>query len=847
MRTKNFLGIKEIDFSFKPGVYVLVGRNGSGKSSFFEAIYFAFFDRGLRTSDKAPLVRKGENNANVEVEFFVGENLYKLIRRITKKKRGVTTNAVLYKLSPSDKRILETVAHKTNDVNRTVVELLNIDGELFKKTFLIPQGEVQRIIESEADLRKFVMKISGFSEKKAVLIKLINSKIEELKDEERELGIPEIRRNLETLGDEKEIKEELKDLKVELENTKREVKIVDEKLSELRIYQSAIEKENMLLKLKENEKKLKDLAEKEKKAEIVRAMEGTYKLLESIKAKLLKSKRKKENRFSELKVLSKELSEFKERIAKYGEKRKELEKVLEEKKEKLDAYKEIRDDLQELLNKKSALDERRSQIELRLNDITNKGKKVRENLEKLEKEKTNLIKKREDVLKVIEKLEKDEIEWMAWRISERLKIGDECPVCGGVIGRKKENVKFNSELYERKISEKEKLDSEIGRIEGRISELKGKRDELVKEWKSVNNELKEVERKLNKIEGEIKGKLGKVNFEGSVDEFISALKSVEKEHERFLKELEEINKRMADLNVEYSRKSERYEAIKSEIETLNKEVEEQEKIYNIEYKKFCESLKDKGITMEEFSEFLNFEIAGYQKEYEEIRAKISSLEKELEELGEFKDKLKEIEKLKERKEKLISKIDEHSKRAGVLSQKLESIHEAKKRLERFQKIAEEIQEKIKILGKIHDLLRSDRFDDFFYKSQISPIIEKANYELLNITGGEYSLELDGSGIIVKKGGVSIPVRMLSGGEKTLASLVLAMAISEFFVGEIGAFFVDEGFAALDRENREKVAEMLQNLEYHGRTVIFITHDEELSGRFRNVLYMENGEMKCLGE
>jgi len=80
-------------------------------------------------------------------------------------------------------------------------------------------------------------------------------------------------------------------------------------------------------------------------------------------------------------------------------------------------------------------------------------------------------------------------------------------------------------------------------------------------------------------------------------------------------------------------------------------------------------------------------------------------------------------------------------------------------------------------------------------------------------------------------------RTLSGGETFLASLALALALSEQ-VGSLAvtekarldSLFLDEGFGTLDPETLEVVVEAIEQLGGDGRMVGVITHVSELAAR-----------------
>ena len=73
--------------------------------------------------------------------------------------------------------------------------------------------------------------------------------------------------------------------------------------------------------------------------------------------------------------------------------------------------------------------------------------------------------------------------------------------------------------------------------------------------------------------------------------------------------------------------------------------------------------------------------------------------------------------------------------------------------------------------------------------------------------------------------VARPMRSLSGGESFLASLALALGLSELASGStsIESLFIDEGFGSLDTDTLETAMAALDNLQAGGKTIGVISH------------------------
>ena len=86
IRWKNFLSTgnqySEINFQ-GTSTTLIVGANGSGKSTVLEALTFSLFNKPFRKISKGQLVNStNEKDCNVELEFSVGTIKWKVIRGI---------------------------------------------------------------------------------------------------------------------------------------------------------------------------------------------------------------------------------------------------------------------------------------------------------------------------------------------------------------------------------------------------------------------------------------------------------------------------------------------------------------------------------------------------------------------------------------------------------------------------------------------------------------------------------------------------------------------------------------------------------------------------------------------
>ncbi len=133
------------------------------------------------------------------------------------------------------------------------------------------------------------------------------------------------------------------------------------------------------------------------------------------------------------------------------------------------------------------------------------------------------------------------------------------------------------------------------------------------------------------------------------------------------------------------------------------------------------------------------------------------------------------------------------------------------------------------------------FEKWLVGEALERLVQGANEIMRELSVGQYSLAVDGVGnfsvVDHHNADETRSAKTLSGGETFLASLSLALALSEDLVqlaaegsARLEAIFLDEGFGTLDAETLEVVAATVDNLAAEGRMVGIVTHVRELADR-----------------
>ena len=176
-------------------------------------------------------------------------------------------------------------------------------------------------------------------------------------------------------------------------------------------------------------------------------------------------------------------------------------------------------------------------------------------------------------------------------------------------------------------------------------------------------------------------------------------------------------------------------------------------------------------------------------------------------------------------------------RIGELSESLRAGAERLGRKTELEASAGRLSSTLDLWSTLSNSLRANEFQQYLLQDVESRLLAGAGELLYDISDGRYRLALgDGGGDYLVQdlwnAGETRAVKTLSGGETFLASLSLAIALSDYLAGNriLGALFLDEGFGTLDPQALDSVAGALENLRTQGRMVGVITHVESLSER-----------------
>ena len=160
VRWKNLLStgniFTEIDLT-KYNSTLIVGTNGSGKSTILDAISFALYNKPFRKINKPQLINSiNGKDLVVEFEFVVGSNYYKIVRGIKPNRFEIYKNDILLNQDADSKDYQEVVEKQIIKMNhRTFSQVVVLGSSTYVPFMQLAAAARREVIEDLLDLQVF--------------------------------------------------------------------------------------------------------------------------------------------------------------------------------------------------------------------------------------------------------------------------------------------------------------------------------------------------------------------------------------------------------------------------------------------------------------------------------------------------------------------------------------------------------------------------------------------------------------------------------------------------------------------------------------------------------------------
>ena len=897
----------EFDKLGDKGLYLICGDTGAGKTTIFDAICYALFGEASgRLRDVSMLRSKYADDltpTEVELLFMHNDKEYRIVRnpeyyRPSKRGEGFTKQPQDACLYMPDGNVIS----KAKDVNKAVEELLSLNCDQFFQISMIAQGSFRELLISDTNTRQKIFRElfkTGFyltlQDKLSEARKEISDKVSDSKksieqyvrdimvDEDDVLSI-----DVENAKAGLMLTEDIIELIVSLINkdetiandNENKLKTVNGELerinSSIAIIENAINSKEVLditLKEYEEKKPVEEAVNAEfEKAKIELAKkDDIVKELSAIEAEI-----KKNEDINKTEALVNRLSDDEknktENLGLLLDEKEQKAGVLSELKSELDGLKNVGVSIEEYKNKLEKLDKSINE----LNELKKEHKKFIRGQQELEEltdkyiEDNNEFKRLRDIYEEMEQAFRD---GQAGILAATLTDGEKCPVCGSIAHPDKAKLTDEIPSEEKLNQAKDNASKARDKANEASSFLRSRRTfvELIKE-QLINNAVE---------------LFSDSDIDEDKDLFISNLESnIESRKFEITTLRNDINDKLNNEKRRATRKKEIEDNLISEYEEKLKLIDEDIASLNIEIAGINASINENKLKAKEIKESLIFSdmsaaekrrdeltytLNSIQKSYDikeqernqihdevtKLTSKIESLKKSLEgiEISDVTDKKAKKTELEYKRNDLTKKIQEERTRIRInnnvlvnIKDKAESLKETEKNLSYITSLSKTANGDLSGKEKI-------KLETYIQTTYFDRIIRRANLRFMEMSSGQYELkrqrvasDIRGQSgldlvVIDHYNGTERSVRTLSGGESFMASLSLALGLSEEVQSSSGGvsvdtLFVDEGFGTLDSDSLDLAYKALTNVTEGNRLVGIISHVAELRNKIDNQIIVK---------
>ena len=874
------------------GLYLITGDTGAGKTTIFDAICFALFGEASGPNRDATMFRskyaEADTPTEVELTFLHGGKEYFVKRnpeymRPTKKgnKDGETKQTANAELHTPDGRVYS----KVKEVTARIEEILGINKDQFSQIAMLAQGDFLKLLLADTKDRQEIFRELFRTQLYQTLQYRLEDKRKDIYGQVQD-GRKSVNQYI------KGIQVDPDDvLSIEVEKAKKEEltsEAVIELLDKLTDQDSALKD-----KLDGELKKINDdLEAVNQKIGVAQEVEKAKRAKADAEEKLKNEEPKLEQRQKEHDQaktaligkagIEKEATTIENELPGYDavdKLQKEIDDLKKENKNKADKLATRENERKEKADRLVGLKEEAASFK----DTSAEIEKIKANLERIKEEaeaikdlsgslreyfddKQDYLKAQEDYRKkdeafqtanaLYESKEQAFRDGQAGILAEKLKDGEKCPVCGSTThpqpAMRSDKVPSEKELQEAK-KQSERARDQRDRAAEQASGLK-------KSLETREGDLKKKSLKVVSIEDldEAWNKL---------DEIKDSCAGKRKAEEEKLKAEQKKSARKEELDATVPKLESEVENLRSEIETgkntltaeETKAKQKDEQLVDLkkglrfeskaEAEEACRKLKKQSADLQDVYDKADKALHEQKEVVQKLKTAIEENEKSIKnanitDIGDVIDKQKDLKQKQEeydlRSRTVTARLENNENtRANIISQS-DRIVKVEKQLQWIKALADTANGKL--TGKDKVMLET-----YIQTTYFDRIINRANLRLLTMSGQQYELvrlkQAENSrsqsgldlGVIDHYNGSERSVKTLSGGESFMASLSLALGLSDEVQSSAGGIqidtmFVDEGFGSLDPEALDMAYKALAGLTEGNRLVGIISHVADLKER-----------------
>ena len=886
-----YAGTQELDFSRlgTGGLYLITGDTGAGKTTIFDAITYALFGEASGDSRDASMLRSKyaapDTPTYVELTFDYGGKSYQ-VRRSPEYTRAKTRGTGNTKQAATAELIYPNgnVVTKLKEVNTATRDIIGLTRAQFSQIAMISQGDFRKLLQAGTEERQKIFR-DIFRTK---FYDLLQSKLKENvlavgreKDEiSRSIGqymrsvtckedsvyspdvekaragqlpMAEFQKVLEAILEEDTSAE--KKLDSDLDAVEKELDAVKEQLTKAEAYQKT---KTELFGKQEQERALSTQLQEAKGAKD--AAKDTE-----------PQQRELTNRLAQWELLLPKYDDLNTLEAKLTTAKKDLADAMRKRETAQALQAQLNVEIQSLKEEHSQLSSAEAQKERFSNQLSNASDR-KEKFTKLlseikdfnaEQEKLNELQQAFQAalatssrfLQVYNDKNTAFLREQAGMMASNLEEGKPCPVCGSIHhpvlaalsqdAPSEADVKHAKKKYEDADKETQLASQKASKQNGTVETA---REALLKTVSDLlpGTSLEEASAAAKKEAAEIQSEINGLNKElAEIKEKIQRKQALEKQIPSKEEEYQKAVNAYTDADTKIKLCNGSIEALQTQADELRSELPFPDKAAAKAQQEADREQLDK---LKQAQAEANEKYSACDKELTVVQSAITQLNQWLADQPEW-----DMEALTTQKNDMTSRRDKLRKAQEDVRHRNKNNTTAKNNIHDNASVLADLEQQYAWMKALSDTANGDvsgkqkiKLETYIQGAYFDQILMRANIRLQKMSGGQYDLKrrdtVDGyksqSGleldIVDHINASERSVNTLSGGESFLASLALALGLSDEVQMSTGirldTLFVDEGFGSLDPEALNKAYNTLASLTEGNRLVGIISHVTELKER-----------------
>lgn len=886
-----YAGTQELDFSRlgTGGLYLITGDTGAGKTTIFDAITYALFGEASGDSRDASMLRSKyaapDTPTYVELTFDYGGKSYQVRRspeytRAKTRGTGNTKQAATAELIYPDGNVVT----KLKEVNTAIRDIIGLTRAQFSQIAMISQGDFRKLLQAGTEERQKIFRdifrtkfydllqsklkenVLAVGREKDEISRSIGQYMRSVTCKEDSVYSPDVekaRAGQLPMAEFQEVLEAIleedagaeKKLDSDLVAVEKELDAVKEQLTKAEAYQKT---KTELFGKQEQERALSTQLQEAKGAKD--AAKDTE-----------PQQRELTNRLAQWELLLPKYDDLNTLEAKLTTAKKDLADAMRKRKTAQALQAQLNVEIQSLKEEHSQLSSAEAQKERLSNQLGNASDR-KEKFTKLlseikdfnaEQEKLNELQQAFQAalatssrfLRVYNDKNAAFLREQAGMMASNLEEGKPCPVCGSIHhpvlaalsqdAPSEADVKHAKKKYEDADKETQLASQKASKQNGTVETA---REALLKTVSDLlpGTSLEEASAAAKKEAAEIQSEINGLNKElAEIKEKIQRKQALEKQIPSKEEEYQKAVNAYTDADTKIKLCNGSIEALQMQADELRSELPFPDKAAAKAQQEADREQLDK---LKQAQAEANEKYSAYDKELTGVRSAIAQLGQQLADQPEW-----DTEALNEQKEALTLRKTELRNAQGNVSYRITANTGARDHIAAQASTLADLEQQYAWMKALSDTANGDvsgkqkiKLETYIQGAYFDQILMRANIRLQKMSGGQYDLKrrdtVDGyksqSGleldIVDHINASERSVNTLSGGESFLASLALALGLSDEVQMSTGirldTLFVDEGFGSLDPEALNKAYNTLASLTEGNRLVGIISHVAELKER-----------------